>query len=63
MLEEYQVYKYLKRIKTNTSTVLDDIPAKIIREFACEIATPLTDVINTIVRLGQYHNFWKIEIV
>ena len=39
-LEEHQVYEYLKRIKTNTSTVLDDVPAKIIREFACEIATP-----------------------
>ena len=63
VLEEYQVYEYLRKIKTNTSTVLNDIPAKIIKEFACELAKPLTDVINTMVSLGQYPNIWKIEIV
>ena len=63
VLAEHQVYEYLKRIKTNTSTVYDDIPAKVIKEFACEIATPLTDVINSMVSLGQYPNIWKVEIV
>ena len=63
VLSEHQVYEYLKRIKTNTATVKDDIPAKIIKEFACELAAPLADVINSMVRLGEYPNIWKIEIV
>ena len=28
IIEAYKVYEYLKKIKTNTSTVKDDIPAK-----------------------------------
>ena len=63
ILAEHQVYEYLKRIKTNTSTVKDDIPAKIIKEFACELAAPLTDVINTMVILGEFPDIWKVEIV
>ena len=63
VLAEHQVYEYLKRIKTNTATVKDDIPAKVIKEFACELATPVTDIINTMVRLGQYPNIWKVEMV
>ena len=42
---------------------MDDIPAKIIKEFACELARPVTDLINSMVRLGQYPNIWKIECV
>ena len=63
ILEEYQVYEFLKRIKTNTSTVKNDIPAKLIKEFACELAKPLTDIINTMVRLGQFPDIWKLEMV
>ena len=33
------------------------------KEFACEIATPLSDIINTMVQLGQYPSIWKIESV
>ena len=60
-LAEHQVYEYLRKIKTNTSTVKGDIPAKVLKEFACEIATPLSDIINTMVQLGQYPNIWNIE--
>ena len=56
VLSEHQVYEYLKRIKTNTATVKDDVPAKIIKEFACELAAPLADVISSMVRLGEYLN-------
>ena len=62
-LAEHQVYNYLKQIKTSTSTVKDDIPAKVIKEFACELAAPLADIINSMVRLGEFPNIWQIEIV
>ena len=48
-LEAHEVYEYLKRIKTNTSTVKDDIPAKLIKEFAPELSAPLADILNCMV--------------
>ena len=62
-LEPHQVYEYLKRIKTNTSTVKGDIPAKIIKEFACELSDPFTDILNCMVERGEYPNIWKLEMV
>ena len=47
--EPHQVYEYLRKLNVKSSTVKDDIPAKILKEFAVEIATPLSDVINCMV--------------
>ena len=62
-LEAYQVYEYLKRIKTKVSTVKDDIPATIIKEFAVELSSPLADIINCSIKRGEYANIWKVETV
>ena len=62
-LEAYEVYEYLKRIKTNTSTVKGDLPAKINKEFACELSEPLTNILNCMVERGEYPNIWKLEMV
>ena len=62
-LEDYQVYEYLRKIKTNTSTAKGDIPAKIIKEFAPELAAPLTDIINCMSKRGEFPHIWKIETV
>ena len=51
-VEAFQVHEFLKKIKTNTATVKDDIPAKLIKEFAAYLAEPLTDVINTSLMRG-----------
>ena len=50
--EAHQVFEYLKRIKTNTSTVKNDIPAKIIKEFACELSEPFADILTCMVTGG-----------
>ena len=63
VLEPHQVYEYLKRIKTNACTVKDDIPSRIIKEFAVELSTPLADVINCSVKNGEFADIWKIETV
>ena len=63
VFEAHEVFEYLKRIKTNTATVKDDVPAKIIKEFAPELSTPLVDIINCMVRRGEYPNTWKLEMV
>jgi hypothetical protein len=57
------VYKFLNRIKTTTSTVKNDIPAKVIKMFAVYLAQPLADVINTSIRRGEFANLWKLETV
>ena len=62
-VEAYQVYEYLKRIKTKASTVKNDVPASIIKEFAAELSAPLADIINCSVTRGEYANIWKIETV
>ena len=57
------VYKHLRRIKTTTSTVKNDIPAKVIKQFAVYLAHPLADIINTSITRGEYANLWKLETV
>ena len=62
-IAEHKVYEYLKSIKTNTATVKDDVPARIIKKFACDLSVQLTDVIKCILMKGEYPNIWKIESV
>ena len=57
------VLKFLKRIKTTSSTVKDDIPAKVIKMFAEYLHHPLADVINTSIIRGEFANLWKLETV
>ena len=57
------VHKALLRINTKTSTVADDMPAKVIKMFALELSPPLADIINTSVRRGEFANLWKLETV
>ena len=55
--------QFLKKMKTNTSTVKDDIPAKILKEFACELSEPMADILDCMVSRGEYPNIWKLEMV
>ena len=63
VLEAYQVYEHLSKIKTNKSTVKDDIPAKLIKEFAPELSEPMADILNCMVRRGEFPDIWKLEMV
>ena len=57
-----QVWLELSRLKTNKATVPGDLPAKLIKEFAAYITEPLTDIINTSLRRGEYPDIYKYEI-
>ena len=57
------VYKFLCKIKTTSSTVKDDIPAKVIKMFAIYLAHPLADIIYTSIVRGEFANLWKLETV
>jgi hypothetical protein len=43
--------------------VKDDIPAKVIKEFAPELSAPLANILNCMVERGEYPNIWKVEMV
>ena len=57
------VLKFLSKLKTTTSTVKNDIPAKVIKYFAVYLSHPLADIINTSIRRGEFANLWKVETV
>ena len=57
-----QVWKQLTKMKTNKSSIEGDLPAKLFKTFAAYFADPLTDIINTSIRRGEYPDIWKSEI-
>ena len=63
IIEPYEVFEYLKKIKTNTATVKDDVPAKLIKEFAPELSDPLSDIITCMIQRGEFPFIWKLEMV
>ena len=51
------------KIKTKTSNVANNIPAKVIKMFALELAPPLANIINKSIITGVFANLWKLETV
>ena len=60
--EPARVWLLLSRLKTNKATVPGDFPAKLSKIFAAYLAEPLTDIINTGIRRGEYPKLYKFEI-
>ena len=60
--EPSKVWQLLCKLKTNKTTVQGDFPARLSKKFAAYIAEPLTDVINTSIRRGEYPKIYKFEI-
>ena len=52
----------LTKIKTNKGFVFGDLPARLIKQFAAYLAVPLTDIINSGIKKGQYPDIYKKEI-
>lgn len=50
-------------MKTKSSTVIGDIPMKLIKEFGVELAMPIADILNRSIISGEYPNCWKLELV
>ena len=43
------------------STVKDDIPMKLIKEFSVELSEPLENIFNHGLVHGQYPDIWKVQ--
>ena len=62
-VEEGEVADRLFKLKCRKSTQPIDHPSKIRKSFPCELATPLTDIINSCLSNYQYLSPWKHEWV
>ena len=52
----------MSEFRTNKFTVKGDIPAKIYKEFAAQLAEPLTHPFNSSLLQGQYPKVYKHEM-
>ena len=55
--------KKLESIKTNKSVPPGDIPPTLAKMFAKEVSSPLCDVINSPIKLGQWSKLYKKESI
>ncbi|KAI8481124.1 hypothetical protein Bbelb_411380 [Branchiostoma belcheri] len=62
-VDPWQMYQRLKTVKVNKAPGPDAIPTTLIREFACELATPLTDITNASLQQGRVPPEWRDAIV
>ena len=60
--EPSRVWRLLSKLQTNKSVVAGDFPVKLTKMFAAYLAEPLTDIINTSIRRGEYPKVYKFEI-
>ena len=59
MIEEYDVFARLNRLKKTKSTLPIDIPDKLRKECSVHLAAPLTDIYNHCLAEGLYPTIWK----
>ena len=62
-VKELEVYKRLKNLKKTKSTQSIDLPHKLRKEFAAELAGPVTNILNASLQQHKYPTMWKQEWV
>ena len=58
-LSFWEVYYELQKIDCHKSVAPGDLPPKLIKEFAFELAHPLSDIFNTSLSQGKVPDKWK----
>ncbi len=58
-----QVYNELKKLKVSKSGHPNDLPIGLIKEFAFEIAIPLTTIFNKCIQEGVFPTVWKTAAI
>ena len=62
-INPYLIYLKIMSIKKKTSTLIDDIPMKLIQFCAEELSFPLSDIYTRAIIFGEYPDIYKLEIV
>ena len=57
------IHKILENIKTKKSTVVGDIPARVIKECSQFLSVPVRDMINQSIIKGKWASIYKKEII
>ena len=60
-LLEHEVYQKLCKSKKSSARIPGDLPRNLAKEFAPELAKPLTEIFNRIIESGLWPDQWKIE--
>ena len=63
IIHPWEVYHQLKNIKRGKSGGPDNIPTRIIKEYACELSTPLAYIFNTSLQSGIVPDVWKRAVI
>ena len=58
-----EIQKYLENIKTKKSTVLGDVPARVLKECAQYLCIPVRDVISQSILTGKWAKIYKKETI
>ena len=58
-VQPHEVYLKLRKIKCNKAGLSDDLPPRVVREFACELCQPLADILNASFQQGIVPWQWK----
>ena len=53
----------IKKMKKKSSTVLGDLPWRVILEFSVELSTPLSNIYNSSTLAGVWPLIWKHEYI
>ena len=62
-LNEIQVFHQIQKMKKTKSTLPIDIPDKLRKECALDLAEPMTDIMNSCLRAGRFPVPWRREWV
>ena len=63
VIQDYQVYDKIKSAKKPKAGVPGDLPRRITKDFAPELAKPVGRIISSICRTGIWPAQWKLEMV
>ena len=53
------MYRKLRKLNVKKSAGPDGLPGKLIKEFECELSTPVADILNASLREGYVPQVWK----
>ena len=63
LFEPFEIHDKIQKMKKKSSTVLGDVPWRIIKEFSIEISTPLSNIYNSSTLAGVWPKMWKHEYI
>ena len=58
-IQVWEMYEALRKLNARKAAGPDGLPGRLIKEFACELSIPVTDIFNSSLREGVVPQVWK----